>query len=94
MGSSLMTKKSRKIKIIDVTPKGKSFDYLRPKGEIVVIKDEDFDTSCFEIRAEGRYSATVRLWPKLNNQMESQCFHDRTPRCSSLSTDSGFDEVD
>lgn len=39
-------------------------DYLKLTGEIVVKKDEEFDVSCFEIRANSWYSATVPLWPK------------------------------
>ena len=75
--------------------KGKSSNYpLRPGGEIIARKDEDFDIRCFDIRSEGWYSATVRLWPKPKSQIESQCFQERTPCCSSISRDSGFDGPD
>lgn len=50
--------------ICDITPKGKSFDYWRTRGKIVIRNYEDFDISVFEMRAEGWYSVTVRLWPK------------------------------
>lgn len=91
MGSILTAiRKNRMVKIVDVMAKGKSSDYpLRPGGEIIARKDEDFD-----IRSEGWYSATVRLWPKPKSQIESQCFQKRTPCCSSISRDSGFDEPD
>ena len=78
-----------KIKIRDITPKEKSFDYLKPRGEIVIRKDEDFDIPVFEIRAEGWYSATVHLWPK--SKSENECL---TPRVSYVSANSGYDEVD
>ena len=67
---------------------------MRHEGEIVIRKDEDSDIPCFDIRAKGWYSATVRLSPKPKNQMESHCCHDQTPRCSSIPEDSVFDEVD
>ena len=54
-------------------------DYLKLTGEIVVKKDEEFDVSCFEIRANSWYSATVRLWPKKENQIKFHAFSERTP---------------
>ena len=89
MGSDLVKKK---IKIIDVMLKGKKYDYLRPKGEIILQRDEDFDVICFDIREEGWCTNTVYLWPRQKNQIKLQFFSDRTPRCSSISTDSGLDE--
>lgn len=64
---SILTKikNNREIKIVDVLPKGKSFDYQTRQGEIVVRKDEDFDIPCFNVRAKGWYSATVCLRSKL-----------------------------
>lgn len=64
---SILTKieKNRKIKIVDVLPKGKYLDYQTRQGEIVIRKDEDFDIPCFNVRAKGWYSATVRLRSKL-----------------------------
>lgn len=50
--------------ICDITPKEKSFDYWRTRGKIVIRNYEAFDISVFEMRAEGWYSVTVRLWPK------------------------------
>ena len=57
MGSSLA--KEKKIKIADLTPKGRFFYYLRPSGEVIMRKVEDFDVLCFEKRAKDWYSAIV-----------------------------------
>ena len=83
MGSSLA--KERKIKIADVTPKGRFFDYLKPSGDIIMRKVEDFDVLCFEMRAKDWYCAIVCCGLYTKNQMEKQCFSNRIPRCSTTS---------
>ena len=41
----------------------KAFDYLRPRGEILVKKDEDFHVICFEINDKGWFTAIAHHWP-------------------------------
>ena len=72
-------------------PKGKSYDYLRPKGEITTKKDQDFDVVSLEIKADSWYISINCLWPKQENQIKFQFFSDRTPYCLSISTDNSFD---
>ena len=55
--SSSLTKKS-KIKVIDVTLAGKTFNYLRPEGRIIFKKYFGF---CFEIKTDGWYTGTFHL---------------------------------
>ena len=50
-----------KLKIKSLIPEGESFNYLIPRGEILIWKDEDFDVICFETNAEGWFPAIVQL---------------------------------
>ena len=50
--TGLKTSKN-KLTVKSLIFKGKSFDYLRSRGKIVVKKNEDFGMTCFEINDEG-----------------------------------------
>ena len=56
--------KRPKIKIIDETPKGQEFDYLKPEGKIIYSIDTTYDVPRVEITFDGWYVNSVRLWPK------------------------------
>ena len=51
-----------KIKIIDCTPPGAAFDYVRPNGTISFSVDRKYNAPVVDIRFEGWYENCVRLW--------------------------------
>ena len=83
------------VEIIDETPKGKQFDYLRPKGRIIYTVDRMCDVPQTEINFDGWYKASVSLWPK-SNKMRSNFLNLQRPPllwptfCISSSTDTGI----
>ena len=52
-----------KIKIIDCTPPGAAFDYLRSTGTISFSVDKKYNVLAVNISFEGWYENIVRLWP-------------------------------
>ena len=53
--------KKTKIKIADCIPQNKCFDYLRPKGEVIMKKDNDFDALSLQIKGDCWVTAQGRL---------------------------------
>ena len=84
-----------KIKIIDCTPPGAAFDYLRPKGTISFSVDRKYNVPVFYISFEGWYENSVHLWPYHTEQREHFLQFQRTPlQTPSISPDdSGYDTV-
>ena len=83
------------VEIIDETPKGKQFDYLRPKGRIIYTVDRMCDVPQTEINFDGWYKASVSLWPKSNKMRSNFLNLQRPPLLSptffiSSSTDTGI----
>ena len=86
------------VEIIDETPKGKQFDYLRPERRIIYTVDRMCDVPQTEINFDGWYKASVGLWPKFNKMRSNFLNLQRTPLLSptvsiSSSTDSGINTV-
>ena len=75
-----------KLKIKSLVPEGEFFNHLRPKGEILIKKDEDFDIICFEIHVMVFFPAIVHLWP-INRHVKF------TPVWTENSLDSGIDTL-
>ena len=84
-----------KIKIIDCTPPGAAFDYVRPNGTISFSVDRKYNAPVVDIRFEGWYENCVRLWSYHTKQREHFLQLERTPlQTSSISSDdSGYDTV-
>ena len=85
------------VKIIDQTPPGERFDFLRSEGTITYTIDRMYDVPKIKISFTGWYENSVRLWPK-NPRMRSHFLRmKRTPippsSESDLTYDSGFDIV-
>ena len=83
------------VEIIDETPKGKQFDYLRPEGRIIYTVDRMCDVPQIKINFDGWYKASVSLWPKSKKMRSNFLNLQRTPLLSptfsiSSSTDSGI----
>ena len=96
MGSCFSFNRSD-IEIIDETPMGKQFDYLRPEGTITYTVNRMYDVPKIEINFDGLYEASVCLWPK-SNKMRSVLNLQRAPLSSptfsiSSSNDSDIDTV-
>ena len=68
-----------KIKIIDSTPPGAAFDYLRPNGTISFSVDRKYNIPVVDIRFERWYENSMRLWPYHTEQREHFLQLDRTP---------------
>ena len=86
------------IEIIDETPMGKQFDYLRPEGTITHTVNRMYDVPEIEINFDGLYKASVRLWPKSNKMRSNVLNLQRAPLSSptfsiSSSNDSYIDTV-
>ena len=56
------------IKVFDLTPPGDDFNYLRPEGTITLSIDRKYQVSLIDIRFDGWYENSVRLWPKHTEQ--------------------------
>ena len=84
-----------KIEIVDLTPPGAEFDYLRQNGTISFSVDRKYNIPVVEINFEGWYENNVRLWPYHTKQRENflqlQRIRLQTPSISS--DDSGYDTV-
>ena len=96
MGCLFSTNNKPNIKIFDLTPPGDDFNYLRPEGTITLRIDRKYQVPLIDIRFDGWYENSVRLWPKHTEQREHFLLLQRTPQpspsISSLS-DSGIDTV-
>ena len=79
-------------------PPGDDFDYLRPQGTITLSTDRKYNIPLVDIRFDGWYENSVRLWPKHIEQGNYFLLLQRTPlqtpSTSSLSSDdSSFNTV-
>ena len=79
-------------------PLGDDFDYLRPQGTITLSTDRKYNIPLVDIRFDGWYENSVRLWPKHTEQGNYFLLLQRTPlqtpSTSSLSSDdSSFNTV-
>ena len=54
------------VEIIDETPEGKQFDFLRPNRTVTYTADRIYDVPEKEINFDGWYKASVWFWPKSN----------------------------
>ena len=80
----------------DCIPSGDDFDYLRPNGTITFSIDRRCNVPVLDLRFDGWYESSVRLWPKHIEQSECVLLLVRTPlqtlgKCSS--DDCGIDTV-
>ena len=53
-----------RIKIIDETPEGVNFYYLRPKGTITYTIGRFYNTPLIELYFDGWFESSDRLWAK------------------------------
>lgn len=51
------------IDVLDYTPKGSEFEYLRPRGQIIVQIDEKFKLADVILHFDEYSPKYVRLWP-------------------------------
>ena len=78
-----------RIEIIDETPEGKDFDYLRPKGTITYSIDSTYNIPLIEINFDGWFeSCTMR-----SNFLLLEKTPTLSPRISFSSSDAGVDTV-
>ena len=86
-----------RIEIIDETPEGENFEYLRLKGTITYSIDSTCNIHLTEIDFDGWFESNVHLWPKNNKMRSNFLLLERKPRPSpsifSFSSDSGVDTV-
>ena len=86
-----------RIEVIDKTPEGENFDYLRLKGTITYSIDSTYNIPFIEINFDGWFESSARLWPKNNKIRSNFLLLERTPppspSMSSFSSDSIVDTV-
>ena len=88
----------RRIEIIDETPQGKNFDYLRPRRTIIYSIDSTYNIPLIEINFDGWFESCVHLWPKNSKMRSNFLLLERTPPpspsiSSFSSSDTGVDTV-
>ena len=97
MGSCFLN--TSKVKIIDSTPVGKEFDYLRHEGFVTYAIDPKYNTPLKEINFDGLFETIVQLGPESKAARSRFLLLERTPpptpSISSFSSivDSGVDMV-
>ena len=73
-GLPLFRKWWAKIRIYECTPPGDDFDYMRPKCTVTFSIDRKYSIAVVNIRFDGWYENSVRLWPKHTEQREQFCY--------------------
>ena len=96
MGGRFLCNEPR-TKIIDETPEGGNFDYLRPKGTITYTTDRTYKIPLIELYFDGWSESSIRLWPENNKMRSNFLLLERTPppspSISSFLSGSGVDTV-
>ena len=92
-----MVKDVSNIEVLDYTPPGTEYNYLRPRGTIIIEMDNKWNVPVILFDFDGWTQNAIPLWPENNTQREKFLFLDRTPlstpSVSSISLDSGYDTV-
>ena len=87
------------IDVLDYTPKDDSYEYLRPRGQIIVQIDEKYKVRVLDLDFDGYVPKYVRLWPQSPLQQNQFLYLERTllssPEGSVVSEnfDSGYNTV-
>ena len=68
-----------KVKIIDSTPVGKEFDYLRHEGFVTYTIDPKYNISLKEINFDGLFETSVQLRPESKAARSRFLLLERTP---------------
>ena len=68
-----------KVKIIDSTPVGKEFDYLRHEGFVTYAIDPKYNISLKEINFDGLFETSVQLGPESKAARSRFLLLERTP---------------
>ena len=88
------SKHKMEIEIIDTISKDPEFDYLRPKGRLILKMNSVSDVPKIDILFDDWYSNSIRLWPKTNKACKHFLRIERTPPCCPLTdSDSGNDNL-
>ena len=74
MGCFFLMNNKPNIKIFDLTSRGVDFNYLRPGGTITLHIDRKYQVALINIRFDGWYENSVRLWPKHTEQNRENIF--------------------
>ena len=53
------------IEVLDFTPQGLEYNYLRPTGTITVEIDEKWKVAVIHFDFDGLTQTFIRLWPKI-----------------------------
>ena len=69
---SKIVNNSLNIDVLDDTPKDESFEYLRPRGQIIVQTDEKYKVSVVTLDFDECVTKFVCLWP--NNFVQKNHF--------------------
>ena len=56
------------IEVLDCTPPGAEYDYLRPRGAIIIDMDDKWNIPVILIDFDGWSQNDVCLWPQNNTQ--------------------------
>ena len=78
------SKNKLKTKIVDTIDEGHEFDYLRPKGRLILKMDSIYNVPKIDVFFDDWYASSVRLWPKTKIGRKHILRIDRTPPNSPL----------
>lgn len=78
------------IEVLDYTPPGAKYDYLRPRGTTIVEIDEKWKVPIFRFYFDGWSENVIRLWPQNNTQQEQFLELQRTPLPSPTPSSDGY----
>ena len=88
------SKQRMRVKIIDTISKDPKFDYVRPKGRLILKMDSVYDVPQIDILFDDWYSNSVRFWPKTDKGCKYFLRIEGTPPCSpSTDRDRGGDKI-
>ena len=79
-----------KIKIIDDIDKDEKFNYLRPKGRLILRMDSIYNLPKTDILFNDWYTNSVKLWPKTEKADKQFLRIERTPINSPSESDNTF----
>ena len=79
MGCIFSKNNEPNIQIHDCIPQLDQFDYLRLHGTITVSLDRKYNITIVDIKFDGWFENSVRLWPKHCEQKEQFLLPERTP---------------
>ena len=82
--------KDSNIELLDYTPPEAEYDYLRPRGTILIETYEKWKVPIIRFYFDGWSENAIRLWPQNNTQREQFLVLQRTSLPSPIPSSKGY----